>query len=88
MKNKRQKEILEIIKNSVNEGVSFPLRVLGPVRSAYGKINGKYRYRIILKCKNTAVFREFVRNILYEINKFSEYSKVNIYADINGDIGV
>ncbi|MBQ7046461.1 MAG: primosomal protein N', partial [Oscillospiraceae bacterium] len=82
------KKLLEIIKYFVNEGVSFPLRVLGPVRSAYGKINGKYRYRIILKCKNTAVFREFVRNILYEINKFSEYSKVNIYADINGDIGV
>ena len=82
------KKLLEIIRNFVNEGVSFPLRVLGPVRSAYGKINGKYRYRIILKCKNTAVFREFVRNILYEINKFSEYSKVNIYADINGDIGV
>lgn len=58
------------------------------MRSTYGKINGKYRYRIILKCKNTADFREFVRTILYEINKFSEYSKVNIYADINGDIGV
>lgn len=82
------KKLVAIIRELVKNGVNFPLRVLGPVRSAYGKINGKYRYRIVLKCKNTADFREFVRNVLYEINKHSEYAKVNIFADINGDIGV
>ena len=50
-------KMLEIIQNKIKtEGIGFPLRVLGPVKCAYGKINGKYRYRLILKCKNTAVF--------------------------------
>lgn len=81
-------KLLEIVRMLIKTDVKFPLRVLGPVRCSYGKINGKYRYRLILKCKNTADFRKFVRDILYEINKYREYSKVNIYADINGDIGV
>lgn len=81
-------KLLEIIREMVKFGLKLPLRVLGPVRCSYGKIGGKYRYRLILKCKNTAQLREFVRQILYEINTCKEYSKVNIYADINGDIGV
>lgn len=81
-------KLLEIIRGRVQSGVDFPLRVLGPVRCSYGKIGGKYRYRIILKCKNNIKLRCFIRDILFEINKCSEYSKVNIYADINGDIGV
>lgn len=81
-------KLLEIIKKKLENGANFPLRVLGPVQCAYGKLNGKYRWRIILKCKNTADFREFVREILYEINRAAGHDRVNIYADINGDIGV
>lgn len=80
--------ILEIIRERVKNGLGFPLRVLGPVRCSYGKINGKYRWRIILKCKNTVDFRNFVRDVLYKINRSGEAGGVNIYADINGDIGV
>ncbi len=80
--------ILEIIKQLVSDGIKFPLRVLGPVKCSYGKINGKYRYRLILKCKNTAYFREFIRKILAEAVKLSEYRNCNVFADINGDIGI
>ena len=82
-------KMLEIIKNKVKtEKVEFPLRVLGPVKCAYGKINGKYRYRLIMKCKNTAIFRKFVSEILIETYKHREFSRVITYADINGDIGI
>jgi len=81
-------KIIEIIKKIIAGGVSIPLRVLGPVQCAYGKINGKYRYRVIIKCKNNADFREFIKNSLLEINKLSEFKDINVYADINGDIGV
>lgn len=81
-------KLLEIIRQLLKTDIKFPLRVLGPVRCSYGKINGKFRYRLILKCKNTVDFRSFIKSTLYEINKYSEYSKVNIYADINGDIGI
>lgn len=65
-----------------------PVRVLGPVKCSYGRINGKFRYRIIMKCKNNAEMRGFISGILTEAAKLKEMSKVTLYADINGDAGV
>lgn len=65
-----------------------PVRVLGPVKAAYGRLNGKYRRRIIMKCKNTSEMREFISSVLVKSSKLKEMSKINIYADINGDVGV
>lgn len=69
-------------------GFGKPLRVLGPMPFSYGKIGGKYRYRIILKCKNTKEYRDLIREILNAVYARREYSKVHVYADMNGDIGV
>lgn len=77
-----------IIKKVAGNGIKIPLRVLIPVKCSYGKINGKYRYRIIIKCKNTAEFREFLRNVLAQSAKLDEFKNCNVYADINGDIGI
>lgn len=85
---KASEKILEIIKKLVKNGVNFPLRVLGPVKCSYGKINGKFRYRLILKCKNTYDFRNFIRDILSEAGHAKEFNNVNVFADINGDIGI
>lgn len=65
-----------------------PVRVLGPVRASYGRLNGKFRWRIIIKMKNTAEMRGFISSILNEGAKLREMKKVTFYADINGDIGV
>ena len=65
-----------------------PVRVLGPVRCSYGRINGKYRYRIIMKCKNTAEMRGFISGILTESAKLKEMRNTSLYADMNGDVGV
>lgn len=67
---------------------TFPLRVLGPVPCTYGKINGKYRYRIIIKCKNTQQFRNFMRDVLKNAGSVRETARVHIYADMNGSIGI
>lgn len=65
-----------------------PVRVLGPVKCSYGKIGGKFRYRIIMKCKNTAEIRTFISEVLVESSKLKEMKKVSLYADMNGDVGV
>ncbi len=67
---------------------SLPLRVLGPVPCTYGRINGKYRWRIIIKCKNTPVFRSFMRDVLRNAGSVRETARVHIYADMNGSIGI
>ncbi len=66
----------------------LPLRVLGPVPFTYHKIGGKYRYRIIIKCKNTLDFRRFLRDVLQNAGSVREIARVHIYADMNGTIGV
>lgn len=80
--------IHSVIKELAMQGLDFPLRVLGPVKCSYGKINGKYRYRLILKCKNTVLFRDFVRKVLSKAESFKEFRDSSVFADLNGDIGI
>lgn len=75
----------EIIKQT---GFSKPLRVLGPMPFAYGRIGGKYRWRVVLKCKNTKEYRDLVREILKAVYSRREFSRIHVYADMNGDIGI
>ncbi len=81
------KAMIEIMTNKVRtENINFPLRTLGPVKFAYGRINGKYRYRIILKCRNNADFRKFISDILIQAGKDKRFSNVSVYADMNGEM--
>ncbi len=78
---------LKIIKEIIKaDDIKFPLRVLGPAQSGIAKINGKFRYRLILKCKNNRETRKFIRSVLLKTADYREFSNVNIYADMNGDI--
>jgi len=52
------------------------------------RINGKYRYRIIMKCKNNSEMRGFIRSVLTEGAKLAQMRNVSLYADMNGDTGV
>lgn len=65
-----------------------PVRVLGPVKASYGRLGGKYRSRIIMKCRNTAEIRGFISGILTEGAKLPAMRNVALYADMNGDVGV
>lgn len=65
-----------------------PVRVLGPVKCSHGKINGKFRYRILMKCKNNEEMREFISTLLVNSAKLREMKNITFYADMNGDAGV
>ena len=81
--------LVEVMKEQLDiRTEKLPLRVLGPVPFTYQKIGGKYRYRIIIKCKNTADFRKFLRDVLQIAGSIREISRVHVYADMNGTIGV
>ena len=70
------------------ENIHIPLVVLGPSRCTYEKLNGRYRYRIIIKCKNNTVFRSFIGDIYKNCSKLREFANVRAYIDINGDISI
>ncbi len=69
-------------------GVKLPIRALGPAPCTLGRINNKYRYRLILKCRSTREFRGCISEMLLAYYKMKEFRAVSIYADINGDIGL
>ena len=68
--------------------LKLPLRVLGPVEAGYGRLNGKFRRRLLLKCKNTAEMRRFIRALLEQAYADKAFSGISVFADMNGDCGV
>lgn len=80
---------LELLKSYIDVNkINMPLRVLGPAQCSIGKINNKYRYRLIIKCKNNKQFREMISSLLKEASKHRKFSNVFVYADINGDVSM
>ena len=61
----------------------IPLRVLGPVPASVFKVSNKYRYKLILKCRNDRRFREMLGNMLIAFSKERGFSDVTVYADVN-----
>ncbi len=76
-------ECMENIRSQVQE--KMPVRILGPVPCIYEKVNNQYRYQIMIKCKDTPVFRRFIRNTLEQSAKIKEVAKIHVYADMNGN---
>ncbi len=68
--------------------IEIPLRALGPAPCTFGRINNKYRYRLILKCRSCREFRSVISQMLIRFYKNKDLVRVSIYADINGDIGL
>lgn len=59
------------------------LIAFSPVCPKINKMNNKYRYRILLKAKNTKAFRSLISNLLIEFGKSKTFSDVGLYADMN-----
>ena len=60
----------------------IPLRVLGPSPAAVFKVSNKYRYKLILKCRNDSRFREMLSRMLIDFSSKREYHDVTVYADM------
>lgn len=56
---------------------------MGPMAARVSKISNKYRYRLILKCKNSKTFRKMTGEVLTEFSGVSAFSTVSVYIDIN-----
>ena len=57
--------------------------ILGPLPARISKISNKYRYRIIIKCKNNIHFRKMISELLIAYGKDKNFADVSVNADIN-----
>ena len=61
----------------------IPLRLLGPSPAAIAKISNKYRYKIIIKCRNDKRFRSLLSQTLLQYNSNKENKNTTVYIDMN-----
>ena len=73
----------ELKKATSSEYKDVKIIVLGPMPPRLSKLNNKFRYRIIIKCKNNKQFRNMLKELLISFGKNKKYSNVNVVADIN-----
>ncbi len=64
----------------------LPLRVIGPTQAEVFKINNKFRYKLLIKCRNGRMFRAMLAEILKLFGKDRGVSDVTAYADMNPDM--
>lgn len=62
--------------------------ILGPMPARVAKISGRFRYRLIIKCRNTPGIRRLISELLVATGSDTRFSKVTAYADINPDTAV
>ncbi|MCL1880953.1 MAG: primosomal protein N' [Oscillospiraceae bacterium] len=59
----------------------LPVRVLGPVKNGIGNIYGKFRYRLVIKCKNSPLFRAVMKKTLICISNLGGEFQINAWFD-------
>ena len=57
--------------------------ILGPSPAAVPKVNNKYRYRMIIKCRNNARFRQLLQDCLAQFGRRFSGKQVTAYLDMN-----
>lgn len=79
-------KFFEMLKDrATGEYSDVPLRVLGPSAASIGKVNRKFRYKLILKCRNNSRFRALMSEMLTAFGADRANDGVTAWADINPD---
>ncbi|MCI6653587.1 MAG: primosomal protein N' [Ruminococcus sp.] len=75
-----QSEFIAIVKEKYGD---MPLRIIGPSQAAVYKISNKFRFKIIIKCRNTKEFRSAVNQVLMDFSKKKDFNGIQITVDMN-----
>jgi len=71
--------LVQIAKNNKD----IKIKVLGPLPYNIVMVNNNYRYKVIIKCINNRVYRDFLREVIKKFNKKSR--DVSLWIDFNND---
>lgn len=81
---KAAKRFLDSLVSYAKESYSdLPMRILGPSPALVTKVSNKYRYKIIIKCRNDKRFRRLLSDTVKEFNSDKENKRVTAYVDMN-----
>ena len=71
--------------NAIRYYKNLPLRILGPSPASIVKVNDKYRYKIIIKFRNSKMFRQLMSETIITFNRDKKFKGVSVFVDINPD---
>ena len=60
----------------------LPLRIIGPTAATIPKVNEKYRYKLIIKCKSNRLMRSFLREALKSYSEDKQNKDVTAFIDM------
>ena len=73
-------QVFSNIKDALSSEYSdVKLIIMGPSLASVSKVNNRYRYKMIIKCKNNKRFRELLRKAI-QVNQKGD---VSVFVDIN-----
>ena len=78
------KAFVEIFEESLKSVNPIPIRVLGPVKNGVGSINGRFRYRLIIKCRNSPIFRDVMSRSLIQAHSDKRFTHCRVNAWFEG----
>ena len=61
----------------------LPMRVLNPSPALVGRVSTKYRYKLLIKCRNSKKMRELISRLLVWFPVQKEHSGVSVFSDMN-----
>lgn len=61
----------------------LPLRIFPPASASIEKVANHYRFKIIIKCRNTKRFRSMINEAMMSFKPLKEFKNVSIIADVN-----
>jgi primosomal protein N' (replication factor Y) len=80
------KNYFDLLKSTVSNGYTdVKLIILGPTAAAVPKINNNYRYKLIIKYKNSQRFRELMNKVTVDYNSTAYSKKVTASLNVNPD---
>ena len=72
-----------LLEKAKEYGERVPVRILGPAPNVVEKVNGRYRYTLIVKCKNSPLLRRTVEETIKLAYEDKSFENVRFFADIN-----
>ncbi|MEG2875932.1 MAG: primosomal protein N' [Hydrogenoanaerobacterium sp.] len=85
VRERAQSFLSELTQLAKSEYPKLAMRVLPVTPCSVVKVNGKYRYKILIKCKNCKEFRGIIARLLVSFGKAQKGRGVTAYADLYFD---
>ncbi len=80
------KYLLELLRQRTGDDGEYrgeKIIVLGPMPARVSKLGNRFRWRLLMKCRDSVRLRSLVASVLSAFGKESRFQKVTAYADMN-----